>query len=254
MGAMADQFESVSGKNAMDLRGWKQPLLNLSLQRFDLRKWRRFVSFPARRFSDRYQNLKDYLGDVLEGQRSLLAPGEDPARTEAPFVIRDDIEILLERSLPRGAGRGLGGLEIFARLAPFFEAGFYLGSSGSSYRLRSMFIWGRTFFPSSGDEIDIDISVPKISRHDVLKGRGEPVLKAFQLERLVELRASSAFMLAPEEGSVLILICNRPHPWQMGVIEDAHRVIVRLYEAEARSHQVQKGQVRKGQVRKGLFR
>ena len=176
------------------------------------------------RISDRYRDFTAFLTDVLEGERSLIDTGREPA--EALFQARDDFSLVLEsRRLRLRPPERVGA--VFRSLAPYFEAGFLLrpsldgSSSGQHVSLDSMFLFGKSFQPGAKESPQVELPLPRFSSGRVYRGRVAPVLEVFRLDGHGLLKDASAFAFQPAPGSVILLICNRPHPWQVGAVERA---------------------------------
>lgn len=214
----------------------------------DLSRW------GLRRISkigDRYRNFREFLGDVLEGDRTLIAPETiEGATVETQFSVRDDLASLLasaeltQKLVPatsRKAGAPLVNAKrvdrvqlIFEALAPFFEAGFCLSKNGE--RLDSMFLFGRVFNATDADSLEnVRLALPPLRSGQVVKGRVRPVLEVFGIESLTLLDDASSFAFTPVSGRVFLLICNRPHPWQILAIENAFETVSELLARSARN-------------------
>lgn len=214
------------------------------------------------RFSDRYRSFQEFLGDVLDGERGYLNEDQAPNVKELPFVVRDDIHRLLEFDSSSRGFRNRNPVDSFQRLSPFFEAGFLL-KCGSVYsssdpvieaRLIGMFLFGQIFVPPDRDGSVVPLIPPRISRDQVVKGRVAPVLNALQLEGIQELREASVFAFSPEENLSILLVCNRPGPWQVGIIESTHLVINELFDRASEKSSVRSvANALKASVR-GLFK
>jgi hypothetical protein len=173
--------------------------------------------------SDRYRDFSRFLADVLEGDRSLIS---DPKKDHgAAFEVRGDIESLMSGPAKQTVGNR------FFQLMHFFEAGFMLQSTqavkaanstnSTSLALQSMFLFGKTFLPQPSEVPNVELCLPVFSKDHVYRGRTDAVLRAFHLENLERLRSANAFAFSPRDGLIFILICNRPHPWQVAAIEAA---------------------------------
>lgn len=189
------------------------------------------------RISDRYRDFKDFLADVLEGERSLIVKeinAHGDTISEGPFHTSDEIDSLLYRVGPQ-RHRALDRSDvIFKGLAPFFEAGFLLraASSPSELKLESMFLFGKVFVPPASEEPLVEMQLPASPDERVFKGRAAGVLRVFRLEGLTPLREAAAFSFSPKAGLHFVLICNRPHPWQMVAVEKAYTVVQRLLQSQ----------------------
>ncbi len=173
------------------------------------------------KWSDRARNFQEYLGDILEGERELIQEVPSAATPAPVFTVRNDLETA--QLLP-SRGRSAGIEQKFAALAPFFEAGFiFEEKKGSAPRLRSMFLFGSVFNPQGSTEISV--AIPPSGFEGVKRGRIGPLLRAFRLEKLRSLQDASVFAISVRRGVVVLLVCNRPHPWQVGVMEKAHDLL-----------------------------
>jgi hypothetical protein len=209
------------------------------------------------RLSDHYRGLHEYLAQVLEGERSLTAPlpqeerqAVAPAPVQSiPFTVRDDIETFREQFSTQapGAKAGKRDAEVFEALAPYFEAGFRLsrGMQGE-VRLHSMFIFGRVFQTQDPGGMVLPFVLPVLGRDRVASTRARPVLRRMQLEAVDKLHDASAFLFEPRLGVMMLLICDRPHPWQVGHVERTHEALKAIY-APASKPQAKTS-------KKGLFR
>ena len=200
----------------------------MDLNIFNLRK--------IRRITDRYRNFQTFLGDVLDGERSLLTTVEAPS-TEL-FEVADSIEDLLSPRASRGSSprRSESAIAaVFDALANHFDAGLLLQTGPESgTRLREMFVSGRIFVSpqSSGDSIPL--TVPVIEPGAVMRARPRPFLQLVHLDQIVSLRETSAFVITPIAGWSIVLFCSRPHPWQVGFIERTRNVIMQVLEPRAK--------------------
>ena len=195
------------------------------------------------KLTDRYRDFHQFLGDVLEGQRSWLKPREGSTSTspgqaaplgEARFFPRNDVEKILELTQK---GRRPKLETVFKALVPYFEAGFLIengtvgGATGfgeDTSALRSMFLFGHAFSPSESGDMPVRLALPDFKKELVVKGRVMPVLKTFELESFQTLHEASTFAFSPAPGYVIVLICNRPHPWQVDMIERMYLNVMEL--------------------------
>ena len=200
----------------------------MDLNIFNLRK--------IRRITDRYRNFQTFLGDVLDGERSLLTSVEAPSSEH--FEVLDSIEELLNPRASRGAlpRRPESAVAaVFDALANHFDAGLLLQTGPEcGTRLREMFVTGRIFVSpqSSGDLIPL--AVPMIEPGAVMRARPRPILQLVHLDQIVSLRETSAFVITPVAGWSIVLFCSRPHPWQVGFIERTRNVIMQVLEPRAK--------------------
>jgi hypothetical protein len=188
----------------------------MDFSRFEIPGFQKFT-----KWSKKYQNLQEFLGDVLEGERELVT---DDVSEEAPFSVRNDIETLTSTPLP---SRGRSSLRLesrFGSLAPYFEAGFLFSVNGEA-DLRSMFLFGRVFVPQGLEKTKVDLGFPTEVFSGVLKGKTKPFLRAMNLDSLKALSDAATFAISLEAGVVMVLICNRPPPWQIEILEKTHAVL-----------------------------
>lgn len=206
----------------------------------DLNRWglQKFT-----RLSDRYRNFQEFLGQVLEGERPLLHEGANQA-PEAPFTVRSDIEKLLQTPVPSRGLQNRRVESVFESLAPYFEAGFLVkGGPETGSRLQEMFIFGHVFIPPEAEGATCELPLPPMRPEQVFKGMVKPVLRSFKLDTIRTLSEASVFLFQPQVGVYILLVCNRPHPWQLGMIEKTHAVLRDLF-----------AKVSVQPTRRGLFR
>ena len=184
---------------------------------------------PLSKITDHARLFHDFLGDILEGDRELISESQHKTSKPhaTPFVVRNDIESLLR--LPSRGKTNFIFEQRFAELTPYFESGFLFSENRGAYALQSMFLFGQTFVPQAKSDAvpqrHLQKLLPKPSFDGVLRGRVTPLLKSFRLEALTSLHDADVFALAPKPGSLVLLVCNRPHPWQVGVMEAAHAIL-----------------------------
>lgn len=176
----------------------------------------------------RTRDLRDFLGDVLEGERELLETRErSPREVEEAFDVSNDWDEL-DRQLAI-LKPGTPPEKILAEFAPYFEGALCLRvdrASGDS-RLAGVTLFGQTFRPPSGagpssSKDEVDLGLTGLRAGSVVAGRILPILKALKLEKIEDLHECSAFAFTPSEGVVFVLFCDRPHPWQVFAIENAY--------------------------------
>ena len=187
------------------------------------------------KLSSHARNFHDFLGDVLEGEREIMADVETThgsRKKHAPFAARSDVENSLmpsERTVAQNAARAKGELRFedrFAAMAPFFEAGFIFEQTElDETRLRSMFLFGQVFVPKGKAEESVPPNLPEPGFEGVRRGRIEPLLATYRLEGLKNLHDGHVFAMSVRRGVVVLLVCNRPHPWQVGMIEKAYGIL-----------------------------
>jgi hypothetical protein len=191
----------------------------------DLNRW---GLHKINRLTARYRNFQEFLSEALEGARNT-------EKVEPAFQVSDEIESVLQK---RALTRGLFSRKIkpkvpdlFENLAPYFEAGFLIKTS-ATFEMQKMFIFNRLFIPPSGQATPFELALPQVQVGQVIKGQVRPVLKLLHLEALRALDEASVFVMRPSEDYIFLFICNRPHPWQVGFLERARSVIMRVLELE----------------------
>jgi hypothetical protein len=178
------------------------------------------------KLTDRYRGFHQFVGDVLETSPGVAAP-----QRETKFSVQNDVEKILELKKP---GRVPKLEAVFKALTPYFEAGFLIENSADAVTaevmssLRSMFLFGHSFSPSETDDMPVRLALPSFEKELVVTGRVMPVLKTFELDSFKTLHQASAFAFSPTPGSVIILICNRPHPWQVDLIERTYHSVMEV--------------------------
>jgi hypothetical protein len=187
------------------------------------------------RISDRYRGFKDFLADVLEGDRSLIDPHPDnSAHAESTFQVRNDLDYIIIE--PMGRVRTIELVKtVFKRLAPYFEAGFLIETSGErvpgeapTVALESMFLFGRVFTPPPSEAPRVELTLPRFLPEVVYRGRTDAVLRVFRLDSLQSLKDATVFAFSPRPNITFILVCNRPHPWQVTAIEKIFFAVTEL--------------------------
>jgi hypothetical protein len=187
----------------------------------DLSRW----NIPhLSKLRERTRDLRDFLGDVLEGDRELL---NDPSRTETPrekFEVSsdwDELDHQLALLKP-----GASAEKILAEFAPYFEGALCIRTEGrgskQKMRLTGFALFGQTFSPPDSKGADLDLGLAGLRSGFVLKGRIEPVLHKLRLGGVEGLQSASAFAFSPSDDSIYVLFCDRPHPWQVFAIENAY--------------------------------
>ena len=186
------------------------------------------------RLPSRYREFQEFLAGVLEGERELVQPAASSSEVPA-FQLRDDVESLLDaRSSQTAAAKRTEA--VFSQLAPFFEAGvLFKRADDGSPRVEAMFLFGRCYASSSSEPHVIpEVRLPAFAADRVMKGRIKPFLRALQFESLGTLSDASVFALTPRRDTVIALVCGRPHPWQIGVVEKTYHVVSELLRAGSR--------------------
>jgi hypothetical protein len=93
-----------------------------------------------------------------------------------------------------------------------------------------MFIYGKIFVSPEQQAPQVNLSLPLFARDRVYRGRLSAALKAFQLESLRGLQTANVFAFVPMPGVTLVLICNRPPPWQVLALEQAFLSVQELVQ------------------------
>ncbi len=187
------------------------------------------------RISDRYRHLRDFLADVLEGERTLIKDQKGKEQPAPAFEIASDVERIEWSTRLTGVRAADRPVVVFKALAPFFEAGFCLREAETNeLTLESMFLFGRVFLPPAKEAPVVDLPLPALESGTVFRGRSSAVLRVFKLEGLAQLHQASTFAFSPEKGIVYLLVCGRPHPWQLTAIEKAHLAVTNMIHPGAR--------------------
>jgi hypothetical protein len=183
------------------------------------------------RLPNRYRELHEYLAGVLEGERDLVTETESPEINA--FQLRSDVETVAKARLS-AAGHAKRVESLFAHFAPFFDGGVLIARdpSGRS-EVRAMFMMGRCFSSSARESQLIDVTLPEFAPDRVMKGRTKPFLQALHLDSVGVLADTSVFALTPRRDTVIVFLCGRPHPWQIGVLERTHGIVTELLRAGA---------------------
>lgn len=171
----------------------------------------------------RTRDLRDFLGDVLEGERVLLESTQAAEASEVEaFEVSSDWDEL-DRKLAI-LKPGTSPEKILAEFAPYFEGALCLkterGSSES--KLMGVTLFGQTFQPPASGGGVVDFGLRGLRQESVVAGRILPILKELKIENIEDLHDCHAFAFIPVEGVVYILFCDRPHPWQVFAIENAY--------------------------------
>lgn len=193
------------------------------------------------RVSDRYRELKDFLVEVLEGERTLL--DQAPTGQPAEFQVASIASLLFQ---PINAARLSAEFrqELFAQLTPYFLGGFLLRPMESlpdgqtHLEVESMFVLGRQFHSVAGQSsIGFKLRLPNLSTGKVYRGRVAPLLNILHLDQLNLLKSGDAFLLSPDGQMIIVLVCGRAPLWQSEAIE-------KVYTALADELKVQRGSAR----------
>lgn len=161
--------------------------------------------------------ITEFFSEVLEGEHDFL--NESQGASRSAFQASDDYSKLRN-------GRGHSRFEVFRDLAPYYEAGFLLSPAGAGgVFLDAMFLAGNVYQPAQDERPLVGMTFPNFSDRRVFSGRMPAVLRAFGLERCENLKDATPFLFRPAPGFVVLLVCNRPGPWQTLAIENAHDAI-----------------------------
>lgn len=194
---------------------------------------------------DRYSDFRDFLAEILEGDRSLVSDYSKNESTRghsevalsdeqniAPaFQVRNDMRVLLAQPLPVGRKGTIKVEALFESLAPFYEAGFLLcRSSDGKIRLRSTFVYGQKYSASEKAGIIVDVSLPDHCNGGIKSGRIKPLLKSLNMDSIQSLHDSAVFIFEPIENEFFVLVCGRAGPWQMNAIEETFLVVNEILE------------------------
>lgn len=174
------------------------------------------------RLGTRYKNLREFLAQVLEGERTLLDPQAEVRIEEPEFERNDDVTRVSHELAKLGANDRATVSSVFSVLAPFFEVGFSLRREGPSLKIEAMFMLGRVFTPPGAREPEVDFGLGEASIEGVWRGRVAPLLREAHLDNLSSLKSGDALAFEPAPGRVFVLVSDRPHPWQVGMIEAAY--------------------------------
>lgn len=175
------------------------------------------------RLGKRYKNLREFLAQVLEGERHLLDPKAEVS-DDTPEFHRSDDTNAVKRDLTKLIASGRSDVaNVFGALAPFFEVGFSLRREHGELKIESMFLMGRVFVPPGVTEPTVDFGLSDRAISGIERGRVSPLLKEANLENLSStLSEADALAFEPKAGRVFVLVSDRPHPWQVGMIESVY--------------------------------
>ena len=175
----------------------------------------------------RTRDLRDFLGDVLEGERELLdsSPSESASGSQSlveAFEVSSDWDELDRQFAILKPGTPPE--KILAEFAPYFEGALCLKTERGQKeaRLMGVTLFGRTFQPPQSGGGVVDLGLNGLRSGYVVAGRILPVLKALKIENIEDLHDCSAFAFVPTDGVIFVLFCDRPHPWQVFAIENAY--------------------------------
>jgi hypothetical protein len=175
----------------------------------------RLLPKPLVKLGHRYRGFREFLAEVLEGNRSLIGD-EAIDRARPQFEVSSDFKKLISSRNSRQRSMS----EMFTSLAPFFEAGALLVQKQGSSRLSGLFVEGRTFL-NEKDTPPIQLGLAALQSGVVVKGRNESVLRALGLQDAKRLSEADVFAFSPRSGFVFVLVCNRPPLWQIEALEAA---------------------------------
>lgn len=172
----------------------------------------------------RTRNLRDFLGDVLEGERELIESREPAAgfHEEEAFEVSSDWDEL-DRQLAI-LKPGTSPEKILAEFAPYFEGALCLKTERElrESKLSGVTLFGQTFQPPASGGGMVDLGLAGLRAGHVVAGRILPILKELKIENIEDLHECNAFAFVPADGVVFVLFCDRPHPWQVFAIENAY--------------------------------
>ncbi|MES2857077.1 MAG: hypothetical protein V4692_14510 [Bdellovibrionota bacterium] len=174
----------------------------------------RLLPKPLSKIGTRYRGFREFLAEVLEGNRSLLGENED-AEIAPPFEVSNRFEFLRAYSHRHHSLN-----ETFTGLAPYFEAGAILIQKNGGTRLTGFFLEGKTYL-NENDAPVVELGLSELKPGVIVKGRIAPALRVLGLGEAKRLFDSDAFAFSPKTGVVLLLICNRPRLWQTEALEEA---------------------------------
>lgn len=172
----------------------------------------------------RTRDFRDFLGDVLEGERELIQPHEpagDFVEEEAFDVSSDWDELDRQLAILKP---GTSPEKILAEFAPYFEGALCLKTERGvrEAKLSGVTLFGQTFQPPASGGGVVDLGLAGLRPGHVVAGRILPILKELKIENIEDLHDSNAFAFVPTEGVIFVLFCDRPHPWQVFAIENAY--------------------------------
>jgi hypothetical protein len=192
---------------------------------------------------DRFRGFRDHLAHILEGESGPLLGQQTVSDLDMRFEVRSDFEALMDSTLERRHMTARMSSQrraelVFDELAPYFDAGFCLslGRDGE-YAFNSMFLLGRCFRADGLNAPHLLFKAPEMPVGSVLKGRVDPVLRAFDLGMIRSLNDGAAFAFRPVDEILFIIICTRPHLWQVDAIADANKAIRLLCEKKSVSNE-----------------
>src|SRR5687768_6239055 len=115
------------------------------------------------------RELFEYMSDLLDGERNLLGEEKEPA-PDLVFEARSDIEDILKCTI-NGRSPQHRAINLFNKLNPFFEAGFFLVKQNGAWVVGSMFLYGKKF--EMQEAAQVPFPVPRIPQNGVVKGRSQ---------------------------------------------------------------------------------
>lgn len=211
----------------------------------------RFSLSSLSRLKNRYRNLREYLADVLEGERHFINTGDPNAEPIAPFEVSRD-QSRMEKTLSTVRGGSVS--SVLETLAPYFDAGFALEGPNVN-RISSMFLTGQFFETPRGQSIEVDLRLGGLVGEGVVRGRTEPVLRALRLEGVERLRGCEVFAFSPVKNVIFILFDQRPQVWQVGFLESAYFGVREALEARpGTTAAVSKKSSSARDIAKGIFK
>ncbi len=170
------------------------------------------------------RELFEYMSDLLDGERSLLGEEKEP-EADVVFEARSDIDDLLKCSI-NGRTAQHRVFNLFHKLSPFFEAGFLLEKHDGEWFVGPMFLYGRKF--EMPERARVPFEIPAMKSNNVVRGRSQAVLKAFELEGVARLRDSHAFLFDVGNESIFLLLSEKPYPWLDELVRKTRVVLTSL--------------------------
>lgn len=186
--------------------------------------------------SDRYREFTQFLTVALEGdQLQFVNSGKSIG---SDFQVFDAVKFQHHFSKISDNPKKVNLRRVFEALSPFFLAGFCLQTSAGRMEqfetLDSMFLFGKIFHSEKDESYHPELFLPNFSDGRVFRGRSAAVLRAFHLDGIERLKDSIAIAFSPHAHSVFILICNRPGPWQVDLIEKVVIEVVDLLKSSGK--------------------
>ena len=189
----------------------------------DFSRW----SVPSiKEVSDHVRQVREFLVQVLEGERALIEGKNDPVDETPLFQRFDDLSTLTADLQKWAARREASSTRVFAALALYYEAGFSIRRTGNELKLESMFLFGRVFTPPPAEAPIVDFGLKRRRHFDgVLRGAVRPILREARLDVIKTLNRADAFAFESEADRIFLLISDRPHPWQVLALESTYLAV-----------------------------